>query len=207
MFALSTAASIALGGMFWAWALHGGDAALEPRNAARIFGWLCIACTSIGLFFALRGKGVYDRGPGLVAALATTLLTGCGVLYLSYFQWQRPLVFAEAAAAPALASREVQAPATPPVAARSPAPAPARAKAGQRPQAAVAKVAHAAAAQPKNAGRCAGLGRLAAHQCLKCAGESGLSAFFCEENARVEYCAGRDGTEPGCPWRTTSSAE
>ncbi len=207
MFALSTAASIALGGMFWAWALHGGDAALEPRNAARIFGWLCIACTSIGLFFALRGKGVYDRGPGLVAALATTLLTGCGVLYLSYFQWQRPLAFAEVAAAPALTVREVKAPEAPRVAALSPVPAPARAKAAQRPKPTVAKVAHASEAPPGSAGDCAGLRRLAAHQCLKCSGESGLSAFFCEENARAEYCVGRDGTEPGCPWHTSSSAE
>src|SRR5690348_2956954 len=55
MFALSTAASIALGGMFWAWSLHGGDPVMAPRAAARLFGWLCMACTSVGLYFALRG--------------------------------------------------------------------------------------------------------------------------------------------------------
>ena len=199
MFALSTAASIALGGMFWAWALHGGDAAVDPRSAARIFGWLCIACTSIGLFFALRGKGAYDRGPALVGALATTLLTGCGVLYLSYFRWESPISLAAATVTPTLA---IPSAAPPP-----PAPVPAPAKAAQRPKPAVTKVAHALVAQQKSAGPCAGVKGVAGHQCRSCSAESGLSRFFCEENARAEYCAGRDGSEPGCPWHTSSGTD
>lgn len=193
MFAISTAASIALGGLFWAWSLHGGDPLLAPRDAARLFGWLCMACTSVGLYFALRGESAYDRGPALVASLAITFLTGCVVLYLSYVQWDPPIALADAAVTSALPERKLDAPAPAEKAARPPRPAAPRVKAAQ--------------AKASSPGACAGLRRLAQYQCLKCQGKSGFSGFLCEENARGEYCAGRDGSEPGCPWRASSDTQ
>jgi len=187
MFALSLAASLALSGVFWGWALQTGGAAIDARTAARIFGWLCVASIAAGFAFALRRKTAYDRpSAALAGALATTLLTGVAILYLSYFEWGGA-IHAEPYA-PALAV--VYGPPAPP----QPEPA------APNPvihNPAVRKA--AAIVQPQVADSCSGLKGLERHQCQRCPNESGLSGFVCRENARAEYCAGRDG-EPGCPW-------
>jgi hypothetical protein len=202
MFALSLAASLALSGVFWGWALQTGGAAIDARTAARIFGWLCVASIAAGFAFALRRKTAYDRpSAALAGALATTLLTGVAMLYLSYFEWGGPVQAARYA--PALAV--VYGPPAPPKiepAAPNPVihkPVVHKAVAEEPVAKSAAAGKSAASVQPQAADGCSGLEGLERRQCQRCPNESGLSGFVCRENARAEYCAGRDG-EPGCPW-------
>ena len=193
MFALFTTASLLLSGFFWGSALLTSGAALDPRTAALIFGWLCIASIAVGVFALSRGSDYDQLSPAFAGALATTLLTGAAILYVAYFEWQPAMAFAAAQAAPvmpAVAEKPTAKPATarpppPQKVAALPRAEPARAKA--RP--AIAKVVEA----------CAAFQGVEKQQCRRCAGESGISGFVCRENARAEYCAGRDGSEPGCP--------
>jgi len=227
MSALLLGASLALSGLFWGWALQTGGAALDPRTAARIFGWLCLASVAVGFVFALRRKTAYDKpSAALAGALATTLLTGTAMLYLSYFEWGNAAVSPARSARVAMTTaREVDPPPLP-----IPASLPAAPKA--RPAtptkearhvpvvktapvvntAALAKTAAVAGTAPvaargtaRAAGPCSGLKDLAQHQCTKCSNESGLLRFVCEENARAAYCTGRDGSEPGCPWQRSAT--
>ena len=213
MAALFIAASLAFGGFFWGWSLHTGGGGLDPRTAARIFGWLCMASVAAGLFFALRRKTAYDQpSAALAAALATTLLTGTGVLYLSYFQWPNEPDFAAASDRAAMTTAREVAPPPLPMPASLHAAAlhsasPAHAVAPKKPLAAPLSKAAAAgktagSQSPAKAaeGPCARLEGLAQHQCARCTNESGVFRFVCEENARAEYCAGREGGQPGCPW-------
>lgn len=193
MFALFTTASLVLSGFFWGSALLTGGAALDPRTAALIFGWLCIASIAVGVFALSRGSDYDPPSPAFAGALATTLITGAAILYLAYFEWRPVTAFAAAHAAPvrqALGEEPPGKPATarpqpPQKVAALPRAEPARPKA--RP--AIAKVVDA----------CAAFKGVEKHQCRRCGNESGIAGFVCRENARAEHCAGRDGSEPGCP--------
>lgn len=199
MCALSIAASFLAGGALWLWSLHGGSlqgaAALEPRTAARIFGWLCLASIVASGFFLRRRTTAFDRRSAApAAALLTTLFTGAAVLYLSYFAWP--------AAITAAVAREPSAPA--PVARPSlPATTPETVKPHKT---------HLAVKTPSSAnkaatsGPCAGTKGLGQYQCRRCGTETGFFGFICQENARGEYCSGRDGSEPGCPWARSAAA-
>lgn len=179
MFALFTTASLVLSGFFWGSALLTGGAALDPRTAALIFGWLCIASIAVGVFALSRGSDYDPPSPAFAGALATTLITGAAILYLAYFEWRPVTAFAAAHAAPISQAVVEEPPKKPPRA------EPARPKA--RP--AIAKVVDA----------CAAFKGVEKHQCRRCGNESGIAGFVCRENARAEHCAGRDGSEPGCP--------
>lgn len=200
MCALSIAATLALSGLVWAWALQSDGAVLDARTAARIFGWLCVLAVALVLFFLVRRRSPFDQpSKALAAALATTLVTGAGSLYLSYFEWSPAAISVTAAGLTASTqAREVDPP---------PLPIPASLPRTARRQATTAKETRSAAvgtsapaAHTSAAAPCSGLKGLALHQCLRCPRENGLSGFICHENARAEYCAGHDGSEPGCPW-------
>jgi hypothetical protein len=195
MFALFTTASLVLSGLFWGSALLTGGAALDPRTAALIFGWLCMASIAVGVFALSRGSDYDELSPAFAGALATTLVTGAAILYLAYFEWRPVAAFAVAHAAP-LMQRLPEQPLTKEAlqnVAALPRAAPSRPKA--RP--AVAKV-----VEP-----CAAFKGVEKQQCRRCGNESGISGFVCRENARAEYCAGRDGSEPGCPLVRSAAAD
>jgi len=195
MFALFTTASLVLSGLFWGSALLTGGAALDPRTAALIFGWLCIASIAVAAFALSRGSDYDQLSPAFAGALATTLLTGAAILYVAYFEWQPAMAFAAAQAAPVM-QRLPEQPLAKEAAqnvAALPRAAPSRPKA--RP--ALAKVVEA----------CAAFKGVEKQQCRRCGNESGISGFVCRENARAEYCAGRDGSEPGCPLVRSAAAD
>jgi hypothetical protein len=195
MFALFTTASLLLSGFFWGSALLTSGAALDPRTAALIFGWLCIASIAVGVFALSRGSDYDQLSPAFAGALATTLLTGAAILYVAYFEWQPAMAFAAAQAAPVM-QRLPEQPLAKEAAqnvAALPRAAPSRPKA--RP--ALAKVVEA----------CSAFKGVEKQQCRRCGNESGISGFVCRENARAEYCAGRDGSEPGCPLVRSAAAD
>jgi hypothetical protein len=197
MFALFTTASLVLSGLFWGSALLTGGAALDPRTAALIFGWLCMASIAVGVFALSRGSDYDELSPAFAGALATTLVTGAAILYLAYFEWRPVATFAVAHAAPAmqgLPERPLTMEAPQNVAAL-PRAEPSRPRPKARP--ALAKVVEA----------CAAFKGVEKQQCRRCGNESGISGFVCRENARAEYCAGRDGSEPGCPLVRSAAAD
>lgn len=200
MFALFTTASLVLSGFFWGSALLSGGAALDPRTAALIFGWLCIASIAVGVFALSRGSDYDQLSPAFAGALATTLVTGAAILYVAYFEWQPAMAFAAAHAEPSLAKTAdlggMDAMAAP--AARELRPAPKSRLPAPKVGSKIAKAA-TGRSQAKPVDACAAFKGVEEQQCRRCGNESGIAGFVCRENARAEHCAGRDGSEPGCP--------
>jgi hypothetical protein len=205
MCAVFISASLLVGGFLSAWALLGAGAAIDPRTAARVFGWLCLASALAGSVFMVRPRTAYDRaGAALLGAIATTLLIGAATLYLSYFEWTRGTASAAPSVPATIAMAREVAPPPLPVPASLPRTSHTRAtpaRESRTPSEKSAAVGNSANVQHTLAATaCSGLKGLALHQCLRCPNETGLSGFVCHENARAEYCARRDGSEPGCPW-------
>jgi hypothetical protein len=180
---------------------------IKFRAAVQISGWLCVLAVLIGFSARVARR---RRALGEVVAAATVLFTGAAMLYVSYYEWSdapmaavaaRPLVAKTMAPIPKSSASIAKA-------TRFPAPAQSAGLGG----AAVGGTAKVPVSGNERArllvaarsavvieDRCSGLTGAVSLQCLRCAEATGVSGFFCQERARLEYCNGRNAPDPACP--------
>ena len=185
MFLTVLGGSLALGAGLLAAAGYSDGALVTTRTAALTIGWLLLLAAVIGVQGMRRGR-LAEIGTTLVV-----LVSGVGVLYVSYFDWtelpEPPFSLVAADVLPE-SEMDMKLDAAEPLAASaglgSSAPALAR-----------AVIAPPTADKPLAEDQpvlypCAQLPALEALQCRRCAGKSGFARLMCHESARLEYCEG-----------------
>jgi hypothetical protein len=196
MFHVATGAVLVIVGGLLVSATYGEAPLLAARSAAQITGWLCIAAMVVDLCaVSRRSHGLRNvRRPTFGQGMAgvTTLLTGAFILYMSYFEWSelRAVPMREAAAAERL-------PRGMPDPSFRPAAGPLQ-KVASRSGAVVAI--HNLPATPRRPAKLlvATVGAPRAPDDA-CSTLDGLPRLWCEEGARLEYCADRQDADPLCP--------
>jgi hypothetical protein len=193
MFHLAIGVTLVVGGCLLASAVYGDGPLLSSRTAAQITGWLCICAILVELCTTLRARGLrHLRRPSFAQGVAgaTTLCTGAIILYLSYFEWSDfPAAPIREAAAAAVAREPVaykiaELPRGMPDASFIPV---------QADLYRSSKV-----ARPPTWQLVATATQLHVPD-EPCATERGVWRLLCEEQVRVEYCAGRQDFDAVCP--------
>jgi hypothetical protein len=191
--------ALAGSGAVLAYASDAPEAPIGFKSAVEISGWLCAVVGALGFCVRLVRR---SRNFAEALAAATALFTGGGMVYLSGYEWSDfPTANAEqlvVKAAPELWNSAVL-PALPslPAAAIAPTATAMSTAMASAPHGRLFSLATPARTTVKNA--CSGLTGVQSLQCLRCSSESGLSWLFCQEWARLEYCDGREESDPVCP--------
>jgi len=191
--------ALASSGAVLAYASDAAEAPISFKSAVAITGWLCALVGIAGFCMRFARQG---RNFGEAVTAATAVFTGVGMLYLSYYEWSDfPTAAAEqlvvktvpevwnSAVLPSLPSL--------PAAAIAPSATAMTTAMASAPRGRLFSLAAPTRTAVTNA--CSGLTGVQSLQCLRCSSESGLSWLFCQEWARLEYCDGRDESDPVCP--------
>lgn len=158
---------------------------------AALAGWLCVA--AVVLVRCMREPS--QRTSVRIALLGSAVLFSAAMLLVPRAEKPAPAprMHATPNASPVLRAKLTPAPADAP--APRAAPRVHKAAAGATAKPAVARVAALNTAED----RCSSLTGLASLQCQRCEQETGVRSWFCQERVRLQYCDGRDGTDPHCP--------
>ena len=214
--------SLVLGTGLLAAASFSDGALVAFRTAAQLIGWLFVCAILLGSYArASRGegwRGLRRAGFGEISAATITFLSGVVVLYVSYFEWGE-IPHNRHAAAEVLVARapDYKLIDNPPpavtlasaqfiaVVARKNAPevwpAEQRLPEQRRVERQSPRKELIAGIVPPKAVKdtCASFSGVESLQCRRCSGKSGVSWIVCQESARLEYCADRQGDEASCP--------
>ena len=191
MFHVVIGTALVVGGCLLVSATFGEAPLLAARTAAQITGWLCMAALAADFWLVrLRRRAVPRPSFGQAIVGVTTLFTGAFILYMSYFEWSdlRALPMREAAAA--VQPRGMPDP--------SMVPPPQVEKLAHRSGAVVA-INNLRANSPRREQQLLVATVGALHAPAACSKLESLPWLWCQEQARLEYCADHPGDEAICP--------
>ena len=190
MFLFMLGGSLVLGFSLFAAASYSEGTLIAARTAAEVIGWLLVLAALAGAV-ALRKPDL-----GKITAASVSLCSGLLLVYVAHFEWSemahaaadalplrselKVIEMPSPALAAALGMKEIALPEKASLAAETP------------------LLAAVAAAAPRFKEACGSLAGVESLQCSRCSDKVGLAWFFCQESARLEYCASRS-LDPGCP--------
>jgi len=176
--------SIALAAGLLATASYTEGTLVAFKTTAQVMGWLFVGAILLALF---AQRGLRRASFGEVSAAAVTFISGIAVLYIAYFEWSEPAplpIRQAAAAAEVLPLRQVSYQVIEPAPIRKPilevAPVVKEAMPSRK-----TIQASAVSTPPPVSDRCAD--------------KLGVAWIVCREQARLEYCEGRQADEATCP--------